>query len=507
MKLNYLFLSLLLVLIPISCNRHSNHNDHDDEHHHHHDHVDNLQLVAYGNGLELYVQAKPFAVDHESEVIAHITRLDDFKPLDKGTVTARLITGSDTVMQTLNFPVEPGIFRFSLQPRQKGEARLLFQVTETGQDSEVVVDGLTVFEDFHDAIHAAEDALIRGSNAIQFTKEQSWKVDFATEEVRKMPFGQLIRTVGQLKPTPADEQVVAARTGGIVLFPGSDLVEGKTVAAGQTLFSIDGSGLADNNLSVRFDEARNEYERARAEYERKQDLAKDQIISQRELLNAKTEMENARSAFENLQRNFSAGKQVVSSPIGGFIAAVLVRNGQYVDAGQPVLRVTRNGRLFVKAELRPKYAEELNRIAAVTFRQLGRDLAYTLEELNGRVVSVGKVTSEENPLLPVMFEIDNRPGLIPGSLVELHILTATVDEVVTVADDAIVEEMGSHFVYVQLTPELFEKRPVRLGRTDRLRTEIIAGVSPGERVVSKGAMLVKLSQVAGAIDAHSGHAH
>ena len=74
-----------------------------------------------------------------------------------------------------------------------------------------------MFEDFHDAIHAAEDALIRGSNAIQFTKEQSWKVDFATEEVRKVPFGQLIRTVGQLEPTPADEQVVAARTGGIVL--------------------------------------------------------------------------------------------------------------------------------------------------------------------------------------------------------------------------------------------------------------------------------------------------
>ena len=235
--------------------------------------MDNLQLVAYGNGLELYVQAKPFAVDHESEVIAHITRLDDFKPLDKGTVTARLITGSDTVMQTLNFPVEPGIFRFSLQPRQKGEARLLFQVTETGQDSEVVVDGLTVFEDFHDAIHAAEDALIRGSNAIQFTKEQSWKVDFATEEVRKVPFGQLIRTVGQLEPTPADEQVVAARTGGIVLFPGSDLVEGKTVAAGQTLspsMAVDWLTI----ISVRFDEARNEYERARAEYERKQDLAR-----------------------------------------------------------------------------------------------------------------------------------------------------------------------------------------------------------------------------------------
>ena len=124
MKLNYLFLSLLLVLIPISCNRHSNHNDHDDEHHHHHDHVDNLQVVAYGNGLELYVQAEPFAVDHESEVIAHITRLDDFKPLDKGTVTARLITGSDTVMQTLNFPVERNFQVFPNRGRKERQASI-----------------------------------------------------------------------------------------------------------------------------------------------------------------------------------------------------------------------------------------------------------------------------------------------------------------------------------------------------------------------------------------------
>ena len=69
------------------------------------------------------------------------------------------------------------------------------------------------------------------------------------------------------------------------------------------------------------------------------------------------------------------------------------------------------------------------------------------------------------------------------------------------------EEMGNYFVYVQQTPELFEKRLVVKGATDGRRTEIKDGLSPGERVVGKGAVLLKLSQSAGSVDVHSGHVH
>ncbi|MEA5043688.1 MAG: efflux RND transporter periplasmic adaptor subunit, partial [Petrimonas sp.] len=313
--------------------------------------------------------------------------------------------------------------------------------------------------------------------------------------------------IGQIQPSPGDERIVTAKTGGIVLFPGDNVVEGKAIGAGQTLFAIDGSSMADNNLSVRFSEAQNEYNRAKAEYDRKAELAKEKIVSQSELLRVKTEMDNARVNFNNLQKNFSAGKQSVNSPIGGFITGVLVRNGEYAAAGQPVLKVSQNKDLFVKAELRPKYFEKLNQISTVTFRLLENKATYTLEELNGRIVSFGKSADIANPLLPVVFQIDNRAGFLPGSFIEMFIKTQAQGEVLTVANEAIVEEMGNYFVYVQLTPELFEKRPVKRGQTDGLRTEITAGVSEVERVVSKGAILVKLAQAAGAIDVHSGHVH
>ena len=77
----------------------------------------------------------------------------------------------------------------------------------------------------------------------------------------------------------------------------------------------------------------------------------------------------------------------------------------------------------------------------------------------------------------------------------------------TVAGGAIVEEMGNYFVYKQLTPELFEKTQVIIGGTDGQRTEILSGLAAGERVVSRGAIIVKLAQAAGGLDAHSGHVH
>lgn len=67
--------------------------------------------------------------------------------------------------------------------------------------------------------------------------------------------------------------------------------------------------------------------------------------------------------------------------------------------------------------------------------------------------------------------------------------------------------MGNYFVYVQLTPEFFEKREVKIGDTDGVRTAILSGLNESERVVSKGAILVKLAQSTGALDAHAGHVH
>jgi RND family efflux transporter MFP subunit len=472
-----------------------------------HTHDENLQLTAYNSDFEVFAEVTPFVVGEKSDILAHFSSLKNFKPIENSTVTASLIVGTDGIKQTLEQPMRPGIYNFALQPTIAGTGKLIFDIKTANGVSQIVFSNIKVYTDVHQAQQDAANAAVTSSNGTVFTKEQSWRVDFSTDEARSEPFGQIIRTIAQIQPSQGDERTVTAKVSGVVLFPNNDIVNGKTVTAGQSLFSIDGSGMADNNLSVRYAEAQSEYKRAKAEYERKQELAKEHIVSQSDLLKAQTEFANAEAVYNNLHKNFIAGKQMVSSPISGFVTRVLVRNGEYAEAGQAVLVVSQNRDLLIKAELQPKYFDMLNSITSANIRVLETNRTYTLEELNGRMVSFGKSTDIANPLIPVIFQLTNKVGLLSGSFVEVYIKTQTNAQAITVPNEAVIEEMGNYFVYVQLTPELFEKRAIKKGATDGFRTEIKAGLTAGERVVGKGAILVKLAQAAGSLDAHSGHTH
>ena len=86
-------------------------------------------------------------------------------------------------------------------------------------------------------------------------------------------------------------------------------------------------------------------------------------------------------------------------------------------------------------------------------------------------------------------------------------MTVTNSEALTLPNSAIIEEQGNYFLFVQVTPELFEKREIKTGATDGIKTEIVQGITADERVVTKGAILIRLAQATGALDAHSGHVH
>lgn len=492
------YLIILLSAVMFSCHHH---HDEAHEHEHEHEHEVQLQLTGYSERFEVYAEADPFVVGEECCVLAHITRLETFKPLAKGPITVVLTVNGKSVKETLDEPEEPGVFDCDITPNTKGKGVLTFYV----EGDTIEIGGIQVFDDEEAAHEDAEAKQAKSNNSATFTKEQSWKVNFSTELCRVEPFGQVIKTSAQVMPSQGDEQVMVAKSAGIVLMTNGDVVVGKAVAAGQTLFSVSGGDMVDNNLSVRVQEASAEYNRAKSEYERKQELAKDKIVSESELQRSRSEYESAAAVFNNLKRSFAGGKTSVSAPMAGFIKQIFIQNGQYVEAGQPIASVSKNKNLFIQADVQSKYYPMLANIASANFKIGGQ--VYSLQDLNGRVVSYGKSTSTENPLVPVIFQVSNTVDLLPGSFVETYIRTSSEQQVVTVPTTALVEEMSNYFVYVQLTPELFDKREVTIGVTDGRRTEIKSGLTGKERVVGKGAVLVKLAQAAGKLDAHSGHHH
>ena len=75
-----------------------------------------------------------------------------------------------------------------------------------------------------------------------------------------------------------------------------------------------------------------------------------------------------------------------------------------------------------------------------------------------------------------------------------------------VPESAVVDDGGRPVVFSQLAGETFERRPVRLGRREGGAVEVLEGLRAGDRVVIRGAPLVRLAALSTSVPAH-GHVH
>jgi membrane fusion protein, heavy metal efflux system len=122
------------------------------------------------------------------------------------------------------------------------------------------------------------------------------------------------------------------------------------------------------------------------------------------------------------------------------------------------------------------------------------------------VLSIGKTTGDNSPFIPIYFEINSRPDMLPGSFADVYLKTTAVNDALAVPVSALVEEQGVFYVYVQTAGESFQKREVKTGASDGQQVQVLSGVEEGERVVTKGAYQIKLATMSGALPAH-GHEH
>ncbi|HAF30713.1 MAG TPA: efflux RND transporter periplasmic adaptor subunit [Bacteroidales bacterium] len=472
-----------------------------------HDHsAVKLKLTAYSDQLEVFAEADPFVKGETSTILAHFTKLSDFKPLGKSTITARLAIRNKDIAQTIDNPVRPGIYEFALQPDEIGEGQLIFDIQSGEEKYTIKINPVVVYQDEHTAILIAEKKEIDELNSISFTKEQSWKIGFETTLPSFESFGKIIKTTAHIITSQDNETIITAKTNGIVKFQ-QNILEGETVKAGESFISISGSGLASDNAEVRYQEAKNNYELAKADYERKKALSQNKIISEKELESAKAAYDNAKAIFDNLKINFSSNGQSVFSTQNGVIKHVYVNNGQHVEAGDALFSVSDNSKLIVKAEVQQKDYPYLNSIISANIKSSMNKKVYGLDELDGKLISYGKnIDDNEAYLVPVYFEI-NSTLFLPGSFVEVFIKTKTKGNSLLVPNSSLIEEQGDFFVFVQLTPELFEKREVKIGVSDGIQTEVLSGLNESERIVSKGAIIVKLAAVSNSLDPHAGHVH
>lgn len=316
------------------------------------------------------------------------------------------------------------------------------------------------------------------------------------------PFRDVIVASGRVMPAPGDETAVVASVSGVVSFS-RPLVEGAQVAKGASMFTISSERIQEGDAVER---ARIAYETARAEYERARSLVGDRIVSQKDYEAAAERYETARLAYEAVAREDGEGGTVVEAPAAGYVKSCAVKEGDYVSVGMPLAVVTQNRRLNLRVDVPERYYSKLGSVATANFRAASGERIHRLADMHGRMVAYGRNADDASAYIPVTFSFDNAADVVAGSFAEVWLLAAEREGVLSLPVEALTEEQGVYFVYVQLDEDCYRKQAVTVGASDGERVEITSGLKDGERVVTRGAIHVKLASASNAIPAHT-HNH
>ena len=508
-----LFFAILFAIM--GCAGHS-HNESTEQHEHAHV----QSFVAYTDNMELFMQHEGLEVGKKSCITLYATELDDFKPASADKAELLLNVGGKRISATAQ-AMHKGVFHFDFAPEASGHGTMYIDIAGEHAHFDIDVEhahseacshsheGHNHAEHNHSHTHSHAPhpghgmAVEAKQNDVAFSKEQSWKIDFATAVAEKSTFDGVVKVAAKVAVTPDNFTTIVATTSGKVQFAGN-IIEGKSVKNNEALFYLEGSDVTDNDAAVKYAEAESEYELAKADYERKKSLFIDKIVSEREYQAAESAFRRAEARYASMQRSFGDGKVCLRSPLDGYVATLLVANGDYVQPGTPLAKIERTGNINIVAELPVRYSQQLRNIKNVNIELQSGEI-YTYNNIDR--LTVGNSVNECN-MIPVTINVDKMDGVIPGSIVTLYLASENRNtENVVVPRSAIVEEMGNYFVFVQNTPTSFEKRSVTVGSTDGLMVKIYSGVDAGERVVTKGAVVLKLSQGAAALDPHAGHVH
>lgn len=365
-------------------------------------------------------------------------------------------------------------------------------------------------EDGHD--HSAEDGHNHEGEAlkedgghgeeISFTKQQAEAVGLKVEAVTPGTFSHVIKTSGQILSAQGDEATIVATSNGIVSFTNPSISDGAAVRAGEAIVTVSAKNLLEGDPAAK---AKIAYETAQKEYQRAEGLIKEQIISAKEFEQARLRYETAKTAYEAQASNITTSGVRVTSPINGYIKNRLVNQGEYVSVGQPIATVSQNRRLQLRAEVSENYFKSLKSIGSANFQTSYDNEVYKLSDLNGRLLSFGKASGGQSFYIPVTFEFDNVGDIVPGSFVSVYLLSTPQNNVISVPVSAVTEEQGLTFVYLQLDEEGYKKQEVNLGQSNGDRVQVLSGLKPGDKVVTKGVYQVKLAAISSVMP--EGHSH
>jgi RND family efflux transporter MFP subunit len=235
--------------------------------------------------------------------------------------------------------------------------------------------------------------------------------------------------------------------------------------------------------------------------ERTEELATKNSVSETLLDEARAQRDqaqhsltNARAALDRIRADLD--RTVIRAAFAGHVVARLASVGEFVDVGEDVIRLVDTHRIEISLPAS---------IALTNFIRPGMRLAVRSgdverEHVVRTVVPVGDAVSR---MVEIRLSAGDSEWLV-GTPVQVSLPSDAPVSTVAVPRDALVERSGQSFVYKVNGDAVAEQVTVQIRSIVGLWVGVADGVSPGDRVIVRGAERLSPGQAVEVIDTPDG---
>ena len=191
---------------------------------------------------------------------------------------------------------------------------------------------------------------------------------------------------------------------------------------------------------------------------------------------------DAGDLLASVEANESLKRYSIKAPISGIVTERHANAGELAQ-DQVLFSIVNPARLW--AELRI-FEGQLADIKVEQPLRLSSATQQTQSVIKNIMPSL-----DDHPFVIARAELDNTAGIwSPGMFVEGDIVVETLSASLVVDDRALQTLDGKHGVFIQ-HGERYEFHPLTLGRSDGRFSEVLDGLSPGDRYVVENSYLIK----------------
>lgn len=186
--------------------------------------------------------------------------------------------------------------------------------------------------------------------------------------------------------------------------------------------------------------------------------------------------------------NTSAGNSVtLKAPLSGVVTERSATIGQAVERSSELFEIENLATVWVTAQVREKDVASISLGGTVRLTTA----AYPGHSFSGVIQVVGTHLDPKTRTMPVECLVQNPSGLLRENMfADIRIGIGKATTAVAVPDSAI-DRQGEELAVFVAEGGKFEKRSVKIGRSAEGFTEILSGVKPGDKVVTKGLFVVE----------------